>query len=228
VKAIENGTLITGIRVKKKLFPISAMIVILCLTPMFAIMASAQSYELTLTIVSATADLRGKGNCYLARLGTIEADLPTKYSWDDHRSVGVVAWDAFYSYDFANPDNPPISLPLQLVEAIEVHIHIDGSFRRLVEGVPEDITMLIINGCTEEPTDGVQYCVYAGAYSENGYIGTVTRTGPNEWYVDVAFLSSDQGSPSFCGHEWIEGEPNEGFCIPLNDFRVTCIGKITG
>ena len=224
VKKIENKNLITSKRTRKKLLSISAIIAMLCLTPMFVIMASAQSHELTLTITYATVNLKGKGGCLRATSGTIEANLPSTYAWTETKSVGGVTWKADYSYDLSELTPP---LPLQLVEAIEVHIHIDGSFRRQIEGVPDDITMLIITGCTEEPIDGEQYCVHASAYSENGYIGTVTRSGPNSWYVDANFLPSDQGSPSLCVHEWVGGEPKEGFCIPLNDFQIICKGTIT-
>ncbi len=225
MKTIENRKSIGGIGTKKKLFPISIIIAILFLTPAFVIMASAQSKKLTFNIVSATADLKGKGDCFYATTGEIEAKLfPTFDEWTDERKVGAVSWDATYRYDFTDAT----LLPLRLIEAIEVHIHIDGSFRRMIEGSTEDITQLIIAGCTEEPTDGVQYCVHAMAFYENGYIGEVKRTGANEWSITANFLASDQGSPSLCGHEWVGSQPKEGFCIPLHDFEVEISGTVTG
>jgi hypothetical protein len=190
---------------------------------MFVIMASAQSHWLTFTILDATVDLKGKGSCLRATAGIIEANLPETYSWSDKKEVGGVMWEPSYSYNLEGIE----LVPFQLVEAIEVHLHIDGSFRRLAENVPEDITMLMIGGCTEDPVDGVQYCIHAMADSERGYIGTVTRTGPSSWYVDAKFLGFDQGAPSLCVHELIGGEPKEGFCIPLYDFGVMCTGTIT-
>lgn len=226
VKTIENRKLVCGIGTKKKLFSTIVVIAILFLTPTFVIIASAQSKKLTLNIISATADLKGKGNCCYAKVGTIQANLfPTFDEWTDGKEVGAVSWDATYRYDFTDP----ALLPLQLVEAIEVHIHIDGSFRRMIENGPtEDITQLMVAGCTEEPTNGVNYCVHAMAFYEDGYIGTVRRTGANEWYIEANFLASDQGSPSLCGHEWIDSQPNEGFCIPLHDFEVEIRGTVTG
>jgi len=128
--------------------------------------------------------------------------------------------EAYYHYDAALP------LPLDLVTDITVHIHIDGSFRRLNEGVPVDITMLMIGGCTAAPEiDGVQYCI--NAYFETGNIGTVTKTGPSTWLVEALIPEPEQGAPGLCVNQWSDGSVVDGFCIPLSDFQVEVTGTIT-
>ncbi|MHA2408135.1 MAG: hypothetical protein ACXACA_07175 [Candidatus Ranarchaeia archaeon] len=208
--------LITGMGMRKKLFSISALVAILCLTPMFVMWASAQ--DTSTLIIDATGNFKGKGNCFQASSGTIDALLPATYNYDPvMKEIGGVTWDV--SYGYAN-----LPLPLVLVEDIMIHIHIDGAFRRLNVGVPVDITMLMITGCTVTPDDGVQYCV--NAYSEIGNIGTVTKIGSNSWLVEALISDSERGSVGLCVNDWSGGEVVDGFCIPLH-FSVKVEGTIT-
>jgi hypothetical protein len=226
VKTIENGTLINGVGIKKKLFSISAMVAILFLAPMLVIWASAQSPPTLSLNITATGDFSARArNCLQAASGAIVADLPPAPYQDKYtKKIGGVSSELTYSYD------ETLSLPLELVVDITIHIHIDGSFRKLDENVPVDITMLMIGGCTARPDlTGVQYCVnaYWEVSSDIGSIGTVTRTSPSTWYVDAEFLTSEQGSPSLCVNDWLEGNVVDGFCIPLKGFRVVVNGTIT-
>ncbi len=212
--------LITGIGMKKKLFPISAIIALLCLTPMFVMWTSAQTPPtLSLTFTATGGNFRGKGSCLQASSGMIVADLPRgpyPFELDSFtKTIGGISWEATYSYDNT------LSLPLNLEVDIMVHIHIDGPFRRLKENVPEDITMLAITGCTLAPVDGVQYCI--NVHSD---IGTVTKKG-DTWEVYADFETSNHGSPGLCVSNWIGGEVDDGFCVPLKDFKVVCTGTIT-
>lgn len=218
-----KGKLLSGIKLKKKLFPISAIIALLCLTPMFVIWTSALTPPKLSVTFTATGDFKGKGNCLQAQSGIIYADLPRgPYPVEVDsidKNIGGVSMTASYSYDDALP------LPLDLVTDIMVHIHIDGSFRRLNEGVPADITLLTISGCTAAPeTDGVQYCIHA--YSETENIGTVTKT-LSGWEVEALIPLPEQGAPGLCVNEWSDGSVADGFCIPLSNFQVEISGTIT-
>ena len=107
-----------------------------------------------------------------------------------------------------------------------VHIHIDGSFKRLNEGEQADITLLEIRGCTSVDAKDVQYCIqaYYGIPSpdvEN--IGTVTKTGLNTWEIVASIPTREQGgAPSLCVNN-----ATDSFCIPLYGFEVRCTGTIT-
>ena len=216
-----KGKLLSGIRLKKKLFPISAIIALLCVTPMFVIWTSALTPPTLSLTFTATGDFTGRGNCLQAQSGIIYADLPRgPYPVEVDsvdKNIGGVSMTASYSYD----DDLP--LPLDLVTDIMVHIHIDGSFRKLNVGDSADITMLMISGCTAAPeTDGAQYCI--NAYIEN--IGTVTKT-LSGWEVKALILETEQGSPGLCVNDWSDGSVVDGFCIPLSDFQVEVSGTIT-
>lgn len=214
MKIIENGKSIAAIGTKKKLFLILAIIALLCLAPMFVIWASPQSNMLSL-VIDATGDFGRKGNCFQASLGTIDVELsPTTYSYVDEKEIGNVSSSINYGYhDLAS---------LTLVTEITVHIHIDGSFRRLSEGDSAPITLLEINGCTSVSPEGEQYCIYVYA----GNVGTVTKTGPY-WQVDALIPAPEQGAQSLCVNEWSEGEVVNGFCVPLHGFTTRIIGTLT-
>lgn len=225
MKTIENGKIINGIGMKKKLFSIAAIIALLCLTPMFVIWASAQSETLNLDISATGASYgRGKGNCLQASSGSIVAGFPfIPYTFKDTKEIGYVNFTASYIY------NGPESLTLNT--EIMVHIHIDGSFRRLSIDETAPITLLEIRGCTSIDSEGVQYCVnayYAIPSPEVGNIGTVTKAGSNTWWVDASIPAREQGGPSLCVSLWEQGdEPVDGFCIPLYGLEVRCTGTIT-
>lgn len=219
-----KGKLLSGIRLKKKLFSISAIIVILCLIPMFVIWTSAQVTppELPTLIIDVTGDFRGKGNCLQASSGKIDAWLPPTYNYDPvEKSIGGVTWDVSYGYNFGSSQP---TTKLALVEDIMIHIHIAGSFRRLNEFDSADITMLMIHGFTATPTSGAQYSV--NAYSETGYLGEVIKTGSNTWSVVASIPDSEQSPIGLCVTDWVEGQVVEGFCIPLH-FDVAVEGTIT-
>ena len=213
--------LITGIGMKKKLLPSIAIVAILCLTPMFVIWASAESSGTLNLVISATGVSygRGKGSCIQASSGSIEAGFPfIPYRFDDTKEIGYVTSTVSYIY------NGPESLTLN--EEIMVHIHIDGSFRRLNVGEEADITLLEIMGCTSADSEGVQYCVnaYYGIPSPDvGSIGTVTKTSPNTWWIDASVPAFEQwGAASLCVNS-----ATDGFCIPLYDLELRCTGTIT-
>ena len=226
MKTIDNGKLITGFGMKKRLFPIAALIALLCLMPMFVIWASAQSSGTLSLGISATGVSygRGKGSCLQASSGLIEAGFPfIPYTFGDTKEIGYVTSTVSYIY------NGPESLTLN--EEIMVHIHIDGSFRRLSIDETAPITLLEIRGCTSIDSNGVQYCVnayYAIPSPDVGNIGTVTKTGSNSWWVDASIPVHEQGGPSLCVALWEQGgEPIDGFCIPLYGLEVRCTGTIT-
>lgn len=209
-----------GIGIKRKLLPISAIVTILCLTPMFVIWASAQSSGTLDLVISVTGVSygRGKGSCIQASSGSIGASFSSiPYEHYDEKEIGYVTSTVSYSYN--GPE------PLTLSEEIMVHIHIDGSFRRLDEGGQAAITLLEIMGCTSADSD-VQYCVnaYYGIPSPDvGNIGTVTKTGPNTWWVEASIPASEQcPAASLCVNS-----ATDGFCIPLYDLEVRCTGTIT-
>jgi hypothetical protein len=225
VKETVNEKSIAAIGTKKKLFSILTIIALLCLTPL-VIWASAQSSGTLNLDISATGASygRGKGNCLQASSGSIMAGFPfIPYTFKDTKEIGYVNFTAFYIY------NGPESLTLNT--EIVVHIHIDGSFRRLSIDETAPITLLEIRGCTSIDLEGLQYCVsayYAIPTPDAGYIGTVTKTGPNSWWVDASIPASEQGGPSLCVMLWEQGgEPIDGFCIPLYDLELSCTGTIT-
>jgi hypothetical protein len=208
---------------RKKLISISAIVAILCLTSVFVIWTSAETSTMNLTITATGGSFgRGKGNCFQASSGTIEVGLlPPAQTYGYTNEIGNVSSTVSYSYDLAS---------LSLVEEIRVHIHIDGSFRRLSIGETAPITLLEIMGCTSIDSGGVQYCVnanYAIPSPDVGNIGTVKKTGSNTWWVDALIPAHEQGGPSLCVSLWEQGdEPMDGFCIPLYNFEVVCTGEI--
>ena len=196
----------TSSRMRRKLFSISTIIALLCLTPMLVMWTSASSPPtLSLTIIDATVDFQRKGNCLQASSGTIEAGLPSEYYFNDKMEIGGVTREATYSYN-------ALELPLSLVKEVIVHIHIAGSFRKLSVGDSADITLLEIRGCTVIGPEGEQYCVSVG-YFEIPNIGKVTMTGPNTWLVEASISPSEQWSPSLCVREWPGTENENSFCI---------------
>jgi hypothetical protein len=219
-----KGKSLSGIRLKKKLFPISTIIALLCLTPLYVMWTSAQTPPTLNLTFNVAGEFRGKGNCLQAQSGTIQADLPHgPYPFEVDsvdKNIGGLRMEARFSYDAALP------LPLDLVTDIMVHIHVDGSFRRLNEGVPAELTLLMISGCTAAPeTAGVQYCI--SAYSEAENIGTVTKTGSNTWLVEAFIPLTEQGSSCLCVNQWSDGSVEDGFCISLSGFQVEVSGTIT-
>lgn len=210
-----KGKSLSSIR-RKKLFPISCIIVLLCLTPIFVIWTFAQTSPTLSLNIDATGAYQKKGNCFQASIGTIMVGLdPETNTFGDTKSIGKVESMVTYSYqDLAS---------LTLVVDMLVHIHIDGSFRRLNEGEFADITLMEIRGCTTVDQYGVQYCVYVNA----GNVGTVTRTGPNEWQVDALIPSPEYGAQSLCVNQWSGSEVVDGFCIPLYGYESVITGKLT-
>jgi hypothetical protein len=212
---------IAGIGMKKKLLPISAIVTILCLTPMFVIWASAQSPE-PLNLVISVTDVsygRGKQSCIKASSGSITASFSTiPYNHYDEKEIGYVTSTVSYSY------NGPEQLTLN--EEIRVQIHIDGAFRTLNEGEQAAITILMIAGCTSADYQGVQYCVnayYEIPSPDVGTIGTVTKTSPNTWWVDASIPAPEEwAAASLCVNS-----ATDRFCIPLYDLEVRCTGTIT-
>lgn len=210
---------------RKKLISISAIVAILCLTSVFVIWTSAETSTMNLTITATGGSFgRGKGNCFQASSGKIEVELiPDTYEYRYSRTIGKVNSTVLYSYeDLAS---------LTLVEEIIVHIHIDGSFRRLSIDETAPITLLEIMGCTSVDSNGVQYCVnanYALPPSDIGNLGTVTRLGSDTWWIDALIPAHEQGGPSLCVRQWSGGdEPIDGFCVPpLYNFQVNCTGTI--
>ena len=213
--------LITDFGMKKKLIPIIAIVAMLCLTPMFVIWVSAESSGTLNLVISATGASygRGKGICLQASSGNIVATLPPKYEYSpEPKTIGGVTAKFSYSYNESLPS------PLILDQDLMVHIHIDGSFRRLNDGDTANIILLEIRGCTSVDLDGVQYCVYAYCEipsSDAGDIGTVTKSG-NNWEINVSMLPSEQWVPSLCVNS-----ATDGCCIPLYGFEVSCTGTIT-
>jgi hypothetical protein len=216
--------LTTGIGMKKKLLPISAIVAILCLIPMFALWTSAQSSETMNLEINATGVSygRGKGICLQASSGMIVATLPPEYEYiPEPKTIGGVTASFSYSYDESLPS------PLLLDQYVMVHIHIDGSFRRLNDCDTANIILLEIVGYTSvdpDDPDGVQYSVYAYygiPSSDVGDIGTVTKSG-NIWEIDALIPASEQWTPSLC----VDSD-TDGFCIPLYGFDVVIKGTIT-
>ena len=216
-----SGELINSLGLKKKLVLISAVVTLLSLTPMVVVWTSAVSADWGTLTIDVVGSFARKGVCMQTSSGMISADLPDTYTHDpEAKIIGGVTWDVLYKYTFDET-----SLPLELVEDMNVHIHIETSFRKLKEGVPTDITMLMISGCTKAPEtgEGVQYCL--NAYFEGENIGTVTKDG-NILTIVASILDSELCPASFCVNRWSEGTVVDGFCIPLH-LNLAIDGTIT-